>query len=130
MRLLTHRTLLYTPMIVDTTLIFNPDTDFFLKFHPCERPLAMQIGGSNPELLAQAAAKVELYQYDEVDINCGCPSERVNGVRTHQLAPTPPPAWRLCRSLYPRTRLTRSALHGHRTTCSFRSARTTSRPSV
>jgi len=81
MRLLTRKTLLYTPMIVDTTILYSVHVDGYLRFDEIERPLAMQTGGSDPALLARAAEVVEKYKYDEVDINCGCPSERVNGVR-------------------------------------------------
>ena len=77
MRLITAKTLLYTPMIVDTTIIHNQDRDRYLAFDEIERPLAFQIGGSDPEKLAAAAAVVDTYNYDEIDINCGCPSDRV-----------------------------------------------------
>ena len=66
-------------MVVDHTLIHNPDSDRFLWFPPEQHPISCQLGGSNPETLSQAAAIVARYGYDEINLNCGCPSDRVAG---------------------------------------------------
>ena len=78
-RLLSKRTLLYTEMVVDNTLIHSHLRDGFLRFHPDEHPIAVQLGGSTPELLARAARMAEDAGYDEINLNCGCPSARVAG---------------------------------------------------
>ena len=78
-RLLSRRTLLYTEMVVDNTLLFSELRDGFLRFHPAEHPIACQLGGSNPETLAAAARMVEAAGYDEINLNCGCPSAKVAG---------------------------------------------------
>lgn len=78
-RLLSRNTWLYTEMIVDSTLIFNQDHDRFLSFPPEQHPISCQLGGSNPETLGKAAAIVARYGYDEINLNCGCPSDRVAG---------------------------------------------------
>eukprot|EP01138_Halocafeteria_seosinensis_P001529 gb/GECG01001567.1/.p1 GENE.gb/GECG01001567.1/~~gb/GECG01001567.1/.p1 ORF type:complete len:489 (+),score=65.80 gb/GECG01001567.1/:1-1467(+) len=77
LRLLTRKTKLYTEMVVDTTILHCPDIESILSFDPIQKPLALQIGGSDPESLAKACEKVIGYGYDEVNLNCGCPSERV-----------------------------------------------------
>ena len=79
LRLLTRRTTLYTEMYVANTLLHAPQAVGMLRFSPQERPIACQIGGSDPEALARAAALVEAAGYDEVNLNCGCPSPRVAG---------------------------------------------------
>lgn len=78
-RLLSKNVWLYTEMVVDSTLNFNPDHDRFLWFPPEQHPIVCQLGGSNPENLAKAAAIVARYGYDEINLNCGCPSDRVAG---------------------------------------------------
>ena len=78
-RLLTRRTLLYTEMFVDNTLLFSPHAAEMLRFHPAEHPVACQLGGCNPVTLARAAALAERAGYDEVNLNCGCPSAKVAG---------------------------------------------------
>ena len=75
-RLLTHHSLLYTEMITTGALIHG-DTQRFLAFNPQEHPIACQLGGSNPKDLAKASKLVEDYGYDEVNLNVGCPSDRV-----------------------------------------------------
>jgi tRNA dihydrouridine synthase A len=79
LRLLTRRTTLYTEMYVANTLLHAPQAAGMLRFSPQEHPIACQIGGSDPEALARAAALVEAAGYDEVNLNCGCPSPRVAG---------------------------------------------------
>jgi tRNA-dihydrouridine synthase A len=75
-RLLTRRARLYTEMVT-TGAILRGDRDRFLRFNPEEQPLALQLGGSNPTALAECARIAEDYGYDEVNLNCGCPSDRV-----------------------------------------------------
>jgi tRNA-dihydrouridine synthase A len=75
-RLLTKNTPLYTEMVTTGALIHG-DRQRFLYYHPAEHPLALQLGGSNPTELAQCARMAEDAGYDEVNLNCGCPSERV-----------------------------------------------------
>ncbi len=75
-RLLTKNTLLYTEMI-NAGAIVHGDVPRHLRFNAEEHPVALQLGGSEPDKLAQAAKIAEEWGYDEVNINCGCPSERV-----------------------------------------------------
>merc|ERR1719502_1077352 len=82
MRLLTRRAQLWTEMVVDDTLLHNLEPqkcDRFLGFHKQEHPVVCQLGGSDASKLAQAAQVVERYGYDQVNLNCGCPSSRVAG---------------------------------------------------
>ncbi|EFN54753.1 hypothetical protein CHLNCDRAFT_23819 [Chlorella variabilis] len=78
-RLISRHTWLYTEMVVDQTIIHTPFIDKFLWFPPEQHPIVCQLGGSDPTLLARAAAIVERYGYDEINLNCGCPSDRVAG---------------------------------------------------
>ena len=75
-RLLAPRALLYTEM-VHCGAILHGDRDRHLGFAPCEHPVALQLGGSEPAELARAAAIGADWGYDEINLNCGCPSERV-----------------------------------------------------
>jgi tRNA-dihydrouridine synthase A len=68
--------LLYTEMITATAVVHG-DRSRLLAFDPEEHPLALQLGGSEPALLARAAQIGEETGYDEINLNCGCPSERV-----------------------------------------------------
>jgi tRNA-dihydrouridine synthase A len=76
MRLLSKHAVLYTEMITTGALIHG-DRQRFLKFNDEEHPLAIQLGGSNPEDLAVCAKMAEDEGYDEVNLNIGCPSDRV-----------------------------------------------------
>jgi len=67
---------LYTEMIT-TGALLRGDVDRHLAFDPAEHPVAAQLGGSEPDDLARCAKLVEQYGYDEVNLNIGCPSERV-----------------------------------------------------
>jgi len=71
------RVLLYTEMITAAALMHG-DRERLLRHCPDERPLALQLGGSDPALLAAAARAGELAGYDEINLNCGCPSDRVH----------------------------------------------------
>ena len=63
--------------MVTAGAIIHGDRERHLGFHDREHPLALQIGGSNPKQLAECARIAEDYGYDEVNLNCGCPSDRV-----------------------------------------------------
>ena len=75
-RQLSSRILLYTEMVVADAVIHGP-RDQLLAFHDIEHPVALQIGGSDPAKLAQATAIGTAEGYDEININIGCPSDRV-----------------------------------------------------
>ena len=75
-RLLTKRARLYTEMIVAEGIL-RGDRDYLLKFDNAEHPVALQLGGSDPGKLADAAKIAEQYGYDEINLNVGCPSDRV-----------------------------------------------------
>lgn len=75
-RLITRRTLLYTEMVT-TGALLHGDVPRHLDFNDEEHPVALQLGGSEPEDLARCARLAEQWGYDEVNLNCGCPSERV-----------------------------------------------------
>lgn len=75
-RLLSHHTLLYTEMVVAPAVIHG-DRDQLLGFDQREHPLAVQLGGSDPDQLAEAARICTDYGYDEINLNVGCPSDRV-----------------------------------------------------
>lgn len=79
-RLLTKKALLYSEMVT-TGALLHGDKSRFLDFNACEHPLALQLGGSNPKDLAECSKIAEDWGYDEVNLNCGCPSDRVqNGM--------------------------------------------------
>jgi tRNA-dihydrouridine synthase A len=75
-RLLSRHVRLYTEMITAPALAHG-DVPRHLDFDPAEHPLALQLGGSDPAELAHAAKLGERWGYDEINLNCGCPSERV-----------------------------------------------------
>ena len=75
-RLITQRTRLYTEMVT-TGALLHGDVPRHLDFHAEEHPVALQLGGSEPADLAHCARLAEQWGYDEVNLNCGCPSERV-----------------------------------------------------
>jgi len=78
-RMLSRRTWLYTEMVVDGTVLHAENLDRFL-WHPEEqRPVVLQLGGSDAERLRGATAKCNAYGYTEINLNCGCPSDRVAG---------------------------------------------------
>ena len=76
MRKLTKNTLLYTPMIVSQALYYGNHPKL-LKYHPDEQALALQTGGSNPKHLAYCAKIAEEFGFQEINLNVGCPSDRV-----------------------------------------------------
>ena len=76
LRQLSSQALLYTEMVT-TGALLHGDTQRFLRYHDCEHPLALQLGGSNPADLAACARLAQAHDYDEVNLNVGCPSDRV-----------------------------------------------------
>ena len=76
LRQMTRRTLLYTEMIT-TAAIIHGDRAKLLDFSPVEKPLVLQLGGDNPEQLAECAKIGQDWGYDEINLNVGCPSDRV-----------------------------------------------------
>ncbi|MCL6272106.1 tRNA dihydrouridine(20/20a) synthase DusA [Sansalvadorimonas sp. 2012CJ34-2] len=80
LRQITHHTLLYTEMVTTGALIHG-DRERFLRYHDIEHPIALQLGGSDTGDLAQSCKYAEQWGYDEVNLNVGCPSDRVqNGM--------------------------------------------------
>ncbi len=75
-RRLTRRARLYTEMITSGAILYG-DRDRLLGFDPREQPVAVQLGGSEPADLARAARIAESFGYAEINLNCGCPSDRV-----------------------------------------------------
>jgi tRNA-dihydrouridine synthase A len=80
LRLITKHTLLYTEMIT-TGAILHGDPEQFLNYSQKEHPLALQLGGSNPDELARCSKIAADCGYDEVNLNVGCPSNRVQSAR-------------------------------------------------
>ncbi|HIP81335.1 MAG TPA: tRNA dihydrouridine(20/20a) synthase DusA [Leucothrix mucor] len=76
LRLMSKHALLYTEMVTTGALIHG-DKDRYLQFNQEEHPVALQLGGSDPKAMALCARMAEDYGYDEVNINVGCPSDRV-----------------------------------------------------
>jgi len=79
-RLLTRRALLYTEMIT-TGAVLHGHRERLLGYDACEHPLAVQLGGSDPRALAEAARICADLGYDEINLNVGCPSDRVRDGR-------------------------------------------------
>ena len=79
-RLLSRRSRLYTEMVTADAIIFGP-RGRLLGFDASEHPVALQLGGADPDRLAQAAGIGEQFGYDEINLNCGCPSDRVQSGR-------------------------------------------------
>ena len=79
-RVLSRRTRLYTEMVT-AAAVLHGDRNRLLAFGPAEHPVALQLGGSEPADLAQAARIGEDFGYDEINLNVGCPSDRVQSGR-------------------------------------------------
>ena len=75
-RLLSSRALLWTEMVT-ADAVMHGDQQRLLGYDAAEHPLVLQLGGSEPHKMAEAARIGEAFGYDEVNINCGCPSDRV-----------------------------------------------------
>jgi tRNA-dihydrouridine synthase A len=80
LRLISKQSLLYTEMVT-TGAILHGDRDRFLRYDDCEHPLALQLGGSDPQQLAECSRIGEAAGYDEINLNVGCPSDRVQSGR-------------------------------------------------
>lgn len=80
LRLIAPDVLLYSEMITSNALIHG-DPDYLLGFDLAEKPVALQLGGSDPHLLAQCAKMGEEFGYNEINLNVGCPSHRVSSGR-------------------------------------------------
>jgi tRNA-dihydrouridine synthase A len=80
LRLISRHALLYTEMIT-ADAILHGNRDRLLAFHPSENPVALQLGGSDPYSLAACAGVAEAWGYDEINLNVGCPSDRVQSGR-------------------------------------------------
>ncbi len=80
-RLIAPRIRLYTEMITTGAILHGGDPERFLGFSEEEHPVAAQLGGSDPAALAESAQLVEAFGYDEVNLNVGCPSDRVQSGR-------------------------------------------------
>jgi tRNA-dihydrouridine synthase A len=80
MRLLSGHALLYTEMVT-TGAAINGDRQRILRFDKAEHPVALQLGGCDPDALARSAEIGERFGYDEINLNCGCPSDRVQDGR-------------------------------------------------
>lgn len=76
LRLLSPHARLYTEMVTTGAILYG-DYHRHLAFHPQEHPVVLQLGGSDPAALAQSAHIGADYGYDEINLNCGCPSDRV-----------------------------------------------------
>jgi tRNA-dihydrouridine synthase A len=79
-RLLTRRALLYTEMVTADAVLFGP-RERLIGFDASGRPVALQLGGADPARLAEAARIGADFGYDEINLNCGCPSDRVQSGR-------------------------------------------------
>jgi len=79
-RVLSRHALLYTEMVTAPAVIHG-DRERLLGFDPVEHPVALQLGGSEPDQLAEAARIGEAFGYDEINLNVGCPSDRVQSGR-------------------------------------------------
>jgi tRNA-dihydrouridine synthase A len=75
-RQMTRRAMLYTEMVTAPAVVHGPKPRL-LDFSPVEHPVALQLGGSDPKELAQAVRIAAPWGYDEINLNCGCPSDRV-----------------------------------------------------
>jgi tRNA-dihydrouridine synthase A len=80
LRLISRHTLLYTEMVTSGALLHG-DAERFLRFDAAEHPLALQLGGSVPRELAACAKMGQQWGYDEINLNVGCPSDRVQSGR-------------------------------------------------
>lgn len=76
-RLISRHALLYTEMVTANALVRGRDPERFIAYDAVEHPVALQLGGSDPVLMAEAAAKGAAAGYDEINLNIGCPSDRV-----------------------------------------------------
>ena len=86
LRQFSSHALLYTEMVTSAALEHG-DANYLLKHDSSEHPVALQLGGSNPDELARAAALGDQAGFDEINLNVGCPSDRVqSGAQNHAFA--------------------------------------------
>ncbi|CAN1342444.1 tRNA-dihydrouridine(20/20a) synthase [Linum perenne] len=79
-RILSKHAWLYTEMLAAETIVYQEkNLDRFLAYSPEQHPIVLQIGGNNLENIAKATKLANAYNYDEINLNCGCPSPRVAG---------------------------------------------------
>src|SRR3546814_9936527 len=78
LRQISRHARLYTEMVT-TGAILHGDRTRYLRFDVAEHPVALQLGGSDADALAQCAVIGESFGYDAINLNCGCPSDRVQG---------------------------------------------------
>jgi len=76
LRLISNKTMLYTEMVASNAILHNKSQKFNKLMHLNDEPVGFQLGGDNPEKLAQCAKIVESYGYNEINLNIGCPSKR------------------------------------------------------
>ncbi len=95
LRLIARRALLYSEMIPTGALLHGP-RERLLRFDPAERPLALQLGGCDPDALARAAELGAAAGYDEINLNVGCPSDRVQSARFGACLMAEPPLVARC----------------------------------
>ena len=75
-RQMTRRAMLYTEMVTAPAIVHGPKPRL-LDYSPVEHPVALQLGGSDPRELAEATRLARAWAYDEINLHCGCPSDRV-----------------------------------------------------
>jgi len=80
LRLISQHVLLYTEMVTSSAVL-RGDRNYLLKYHAAEHPLALQLGGSDPAELAECAVIAQDLGFDEINLNVGCPSDRVQSGR-------------------------------------------------
>ena len=95
MRLISRRVVLYSEMITTGALLYG-DAARHLAFDPAEHPVALQLGGADPGALSECAAMAQSAGYDEVNLNIGCPSDRVQAARFGACLMADPPLVRDC----------------------------------
>lgn len=78
MRLISKHCMLYTEMVTTNAILHGNDSERFLAYDQSEHPVTLQLGGNNPDDLAKCAKLAETMGYDEVNLNVGCPSDRVS----------------------------------------------------
>ena len=76
LRQFSRNAVLYTEMVTSAALKYG-DANYLLQHDPCEHPVALQLGGSDPGELAEAAKLGQNAGFDEINLNVGCPSDRV-----------------------------------------------------
>ncbi|MCS6985523.1 MAG: tRNA dihydrouridine(20/20a) synthase DusA [Leptospiraceae bacterium] len=111
MRLISKKVVLYSEMIHARSLVYG-NVEKLLRFHPLEKPVVLQLGGDEVDELCRAAELGEKWGYDEINLNCGCPSPRVQaGCFGIMLMHTPKKTGQLIRQLRKATSLPLTVKH-------------------